>query len=376
MLKNKSRKFIILGLAIFIVNFSGVSIAHAESAVRINNEISVTENEDIPGDFYPAGVKINISGTVKDDLNAIGGQITINGSVGNDALLVAPKVDVHGTVGDDLRIVGYDVTIAEPVTGDVFVIGGDVAILSTASISGDLIIFGGNASIEGSVGGDVLGTISNLRVDAAVAGDLDITVNELTLGDKANIAGSVHYVSDKVATKALNSTVGGEMLRNDPIIPVNNVTLNSALFPVSVLIFSTLVWYLLSRKSLRLVVERAVVRSPRPIILGLIFIFFTPVAISILVASVIGSLVGLISFFAYLLIVLLSIVCLPATLGRVMMKIFNQPLQHLSLLSVVVGTVGVFLLLLLPIVGQIVLIMLLVINIGACVDLLIRPTLK
>lgn len=366
----------LLFIFVFVAGSFALPVAEAKSVVRISDDISITEGDVIEGDFYPAAYKINISGVVDNDINAIGSQITVNGEVGNDALLVAFKTDVHGTIGDDLRIVGYEVTIAEPVAGDVFVIGGIVNVLSTASIAGDLIIFGGQATVEGSVGGDLLGTIDNLRIDGSVAGDVDITVNQLTLGDKTAIEGSVRYVSSLLATQALNATVGGNMVRNDPIIPVKDVTLGSAVLPVLVLLFSTLVWYLVSRKSLNLVVERALTRSVRPVLIGTVALFMTPIAISILWVSIIGSIIGLVVLLGYVLFLLLSIVGLGAVLGQLLMKIFNQPVKHVSLLTLVVGVAGVVLLMLLPVLGIAILLGLMIVTFGAMIDLLIRPNLK
>lgn len=350
-----------------------VSVVDAQSVVRSGDTVSIAEDQVIEGDFYSAANIINVSGEVSEDALLVGGQVTVNGASGDDLLIVSGQTDIHGTVGDDLRIVAGEVTIAEPVMGDVFVAAGTVHILSTASIAGDLLMYAGQATVEGSVGGDVMGTVENLRIDAAVAGDVDVTVTQLTLGDRAAVNGSVRYVSHELAVLAPNHMVGGDVLRNDPVLPGTDMTVKAALIPVLVLLFSVLVWYLVSRRSLRTVVSRAVVRSPRPVLLGVVTLLVMPFVTAVLLFSVLGTMVGIISVLGYMLLVLLGMVAVPAILGQLLLKVFNQPNAQLSLLSLVVGVVGVSLLMLLPVLGQVLILALLLVAMGAMVDALIRP---
>ena len=350
--------------------------AAASSVIRTGEAISISEDQLIEGDFYSAAGKINVSGEVEQDVLAAAGQITINGSVGADATLFGGTVNVYGTIGDDLRVVSGEVTIAEPVMGDVMVIGGIVNILPTASIAGDLIILSGQAIVEGSVGGDILGRSEDLRLDGVVAGNVDVTTLTLTLGEKANIEGSVTYVSRTVATQALNSSVGGDMVRNDPILPANDVTITSALLPVLVLLFSVLAWFLVSRKTLILVTGRALQKSVRPFIIGFATLILAPFAIVILSASMIGLLVGMTLFFAYGLLIVSGVIGSAAVIGQLLMKLFNQPSSKISLVTILVGVVGVSALTLLPVVGPLVLLIFFILTLGSMVDVVLKPNKK
>lgn len=353
-----------------------VTVVEAETVVRSGEEVSIAEDQVIEGDFYSVAGKVNVSGSVEEDLTAVAGKITVNGSVGDNAFLLAGQTDIHGVIGDDLRIISGETTIAEPVMGDVLVLGGTVSILSTASVSGDVILYAGEATVEGSVGGDILGTVGNLRVDALVAGDMDVTVEHLTLGGRANVSGSVRYVSNELVVQSLNATVVGGMVRSDPVIPGSQPNVQAALIPVLILLFSVLTWYLASRKTLDLVVERALTRSPRALFLGILVMFFTPIIFILLLISVIGSLAGTVVAFAYLLLVTLSFVGMVAVSGQLLMFIFNQPAKQTTILSLIVGVVSVGLLMLLPVIGQIAVFILVLITLGAMADIIYRPTIE
>ncbi len=355
-----------------VLTIALTSVAQASTVVRTGEAVSLTEEQFVEGDLYAIAGKINISGSVSEDLVAAAGQIVVNGSVEDNAFLVALKTDIHGSVGDDLRIISGDATIAEPIMGDVLVIGGSVHILSTASVTGDVLLFVGEATIEGSVGGDVLGTVGTLRIDAPIAGDVDVTVDQLVLGDRANVTGSVRYVSEQLLTQSLSATVAGEMVRSDPVLPGSKPTIKAALVPLLILLFSVLVWYLVSRRSLALVVNRAVTKSFRPFLLGVAVIFFLPIAFTLLFVSMIGTLVSFALILGYLLLLILGAIAMSAVLGQFLLNVFNRPNQQLSLLSVVVGVVGIAFFMLMPIIGQVALLLLLIITFGSIVDLVIK----
>lgn len=372
-MKQHHFKSSILTLGLLVMLSIGATDAQASSVIRTGESVSVLGDQKIEGDFYSAAGKFNVSGEVEEDALVVAGQITINGSIGKDAALIGAGVDVYGTIGDDLRIIAGDATIAEPVMGDLLVIAGTVHLLSTASVAGDVILLAGQATIEGSVGGDIIGRAETLRIDGTVTGNVDVNAVTLTLGDKAAIEGSVSYVSRSVAVKSLNATVGGEMTRNDPIFEPADVSLRSTVLPVLVVLFSVLAWYLVSRKTLLQVTERALIKSPRPIVLGAGILLLAPFAIVMLSVSMIGIFVGAALFFGYGLLVVLGLVGLTAVLGRLLMKLFNKPNARLSLVTILVGVIAVSLLMLLPVIGMLLLMVLFILTMGAIVDLVLRP---
>ena len=371
-MKNTILAFVFLNLAFLTPVFE----VQAENVVRSGNEVSIADDQKIEGDFYSAAGKITISGEIAEDAVMAAGQITIKGLIGEDAFLAAGSVDVHGTVSDDLRIIAGEVTIADPVMGDLLIAASTVNILSTASISGDVILLADSVTIEGSVGGDVIGTISSLQIDGLVEGDVDVKVDYLTLGNRAEIAGSVSYVSSNLVTQALNASIAGDLVRDDPIIPVKDITLSQAITPLLVLLFASLAWYLVSRKTMSQMVKRATLLSPRPILIGLAAFIAVPLLALILALSVLGSLVSMTLMFAYLMLISLAIVGSSAVLGVLLMKVFNQPRSEVTLLALVVGAVGVGSLLLLPVLGQVILVIFFILTFGAMVDLLIRPNVQ
>jgi cytoskeletal protein CcmA (bactofilin family) len=358
--------------ALLVVFLGSVSFAFANTVVRTGDAVSLAADQLIEGDLYAAAGKVNISGEVIEDAVIAAGQVTLNGTVGENAFIVAGQTSIHGTVGDDLRIVSGEVTIANPVMGDLLVLGGSVHILSTASVTGDVLVYAGEVVIEGSVGGDVLGTVSTLRLDAPVAGNVDVTVEQFTLGDAATVTGSVQYVSEQLIIQSPNAVVSGGLVRNDPILLGAQSNIKTALVPLLIILFTVLTWYLVSRKTLNAVVERSLKKDLRPVLYGIASVILVPLVFSVLFVSMIGGLVGFVVLFGFLTLFLLSFVAGTAVLGQLLTNTFNQPVQGTSLLSLLAGIIALALLLLLPIIGQITIIVLTLITLGATIDLLLK----
>ena len=361
--------FIVIGA--IALAFSITTTAYASSVVRTGQTVSVAEDQSIEGDFYTAANIVNISGFVDGDLVAAGGRTTINGEIAGEVIAVGGSVDVHGSVGDDVRVVGAEVVIAEPVTGDVFVLGGTVTILSTASVGGDVLVFGGEVEIAGPVGGDVISHAGSVRIDSSIAGDLTVTTEELTLGSRANIEGTVAYTSANLLTRSQEAVVVGDVVRNDPVTESENSDTRSAVMFVLMMSFTVLVWFLLSRTTLNQIATRALSKNPRQLLIGSGVLFLAPIAAMILLVSMLGAYVGVTLLFVYILLLLLSIVAVVPVTGQLFLRIFNQPVTEVNLYSIGLGVSFVILLLFVPVLGQLVLLGLLIITLGAISDTLL-----
>lgn len=344
----------------------------AKSVVRSGERVSVAEDQQIDGNFYTAGTAVNHSGVVSGDLLAIAATLTMNGSVEDDAFIVAPAVDVHGTVGGDLRVIGGTVIIAEPVLGDVFIIGQSVEILSTASIAGDVVIFAGDVEINGTIEGNVLGQVDTLRIDSQITGSVDVTVNDFTIGDRANIVGTVEYTSQNQLVRAQNATLAGEVLRNDPVFEPAQVGIDSFVVPLLIILFSVALWYLLARRMLNRVVMRALSPSVRPIITGVVVLLLAPFAISMLLVSVLGLFAGAALLFAYLLFLILSVVAAAAVVGHLVLSTLKKGVNQVTLLTLAIGSALFSICFVVPVVGPILFLGFTVLTFGTLVDLLVR----
>ena len=346
--------------------------AEARTVVRSGDTVSIGQDQLIEGDLYTAANIINVSGEIKEDLLVAGAEVTINGRVGKDVLIFGGEVDVQGTVGDDLRILGGDIVIAQPVLGDVFVVGGDVEVLPTATITGDLTVVGGSIEVAGSVDGRVFGWVESLRIDNVVGGDVEVTTVSLTLGDKADVAGDIKYTSQNQLVRSQSANVAGEVLRTDPVVEERSSDLMSLLMPLLIILFSVALWYLLSRRVLGRVVERALEPGIKRVLIGTFVLLFGPLAVSIMMVSMLGMLAGIILLTTYILMITLAVIALPAVMAQFVYSIIDTNHRPVNLLTLLAGTLLVGICAVVPFIGPVLLVGFFVLTFGALIDLLVR----
>jgi hypothetical protein len=362
-------KYTFLIALAFLTSAGSVS---AETILRTGETVSINEDRVVVGDFYTLASITNISGRIEGDLIAASGRFTVNGEVVEDIFAIGGSVDVYGPVGDDVRVVGSEVVIAEPVAGNVFVLGNNVSILSTASIGGDLLVYGRDVEISGSVDGDVLGGFGSLRIDAAVGGDVNVTTDQLTLGENADITGTLSYKSANLVERSPNAIVTGEIIRTDRVAEETTRDLMERYVSmVLVLAFAILTWYLVSRRTLKTSVDRATVYSPTAALFGFAFLIITPLVAGVLLTSLLGSLVAIFLLLMYALLGLLALVMTPAVIGHLVRKVSTQTSGPLSLATIMIGLLVTALLPVIPLVGPAVIAAVFIVSIGALVDALV-----
>ncbi|HMO78339.1 MAG TPA: hypothetical protein PKA42_01780 [Candidatus Paceibacterota bacterium] len=350
---------IILSLLLLIVPFN----TEASSVLRMGESATFAVDQMVEGDLYWAANTVVISGEVTDDLLLLGGEVTVNGKVGADLLALGGRVDVHGFIGDDARIVAGEVVIAGEIQGDLVVVASNLKVLSTAKISGDLMFFGDTADISGEIGKSVLGTSNTIRIDSIILGDVQVKTNTITLGERTNINGNLSYTSVKEVNRAAGAVVGGKVVQNQPNMINGSVMAKDIVIPFLVILFAALIWYLLFSRFLFKVSNQINNHFLRTTLIGFGIFFLVPIAAVILLLSTLGSILGIILILAYFALLLMSLVISGTMAGAYALKLANKPVT-ISLLLILFGTAGYYLLLYVPIIGAILMIIISLATLG------------
>ncbi len=359
----------ILLLAVFISLTIPYS-AFASTIVRSGDTVSVSEDQVVEGDFYAVGGTVAISGKVVEDLMIIGGNVTVNGEVGADMAIVGGTVDVHGTIVDDLRVVGGTVVIAGDVAGNLVVVASDLKILSTATIGGDLLFFGGSADISGTIDNDILGTSEKMRIDGKVGGGVDVKTGGLVLGDRADIVNNVSYNSTHELTRAQDAKVKGKVLYTDTV-PIPQKSGRNAAITLLVFLFSTLVVYLFLKPFTLKIVESAQTQSLRHFGIGFGIIFLMPITGVILLISTLGTPLGIMLLSFYVVLLCLALALVGMVTGSYVMRLTKYS-SVVSVLTAVVGVIIINLLFYVPIIGPLVLTGLVILTLGIITERIIH----
>lgn len=369
-----TRQLIGYGYLIALALAVGVSATpfsvEAGTVLRAGETVAVTAEQAVSGDFYGAGGRVDLSGTVAGDALIAGGQVRHHGTTSADLHIAGGQVSQLGNVGDDLRILGGEVTVDGTIGGDLVVLGGEVSIFSSAEIGGDLLVLGGSVDVRGNIAGNVLGFSESLRINGVVGGTVDVNTGALTLGDRARVSGDVQYQSLRELSRAQNAEVGGTISRTEPPVP-SGVDSRYLIIPLLVLLFAALSAFLLLREKLQATVLHVTTYPLRAALLGFAVILLIPIASVILLASVLGSLLGFVLALSYLLLMVGGLIVAGAVLGSFIARLLGFATEPTAL-TVTLGTILCYALFLVPIVGPLIAMIVLALTIGSMAELLIR----
>lgn len=352
---------IVLLLCLFVLPLESI---HAETIVRTGDAVSVAANQTVEGNYYGVGGTVSLSGSITGDAILAGGNVTINGTVAEDVFALGGTINVSASTTDDVRIIGGDVTIAGPVGGSLIIVGGRVTVLSSATIAGDVLVYGGDVTIDGTIQGSILGTIERLRVNGQVGGGVTVTTAYLTLGEQAQIKGDVAYTSDNELNRAAGTTVVGSIVKNAVAGDVNQKTaFRTEVITFLISLFATLSLYLLARKRVDALAAESTKRYSFKLLIGFAVLFLVPIAVVILLVSVLGIFVGLIGLFAFCALFLLTLPLMSIVLGAIVLKFVNKQ-NKITVPWIIVGAILIHAALLVPVLGFVLVSLLFLVTLG------------
>jgi hypothetical protein len=362
-----------VAILLFVMAGALPSAALAETVLRTGSDISVNADQIIDGNYYVSVWfgDTSMSGTVERDMIAIGNSVTVNGEVKEDLHILGGVAHVHGPVGGDVRVIGADVIIGDTVGGDVVVIGGTLSILSTATIGGDVFFFGATGELSGVVTGSVYGSTEQFTINGEVQKAVDIAAPAgLRLTDRAVVAGDVRYSSLVPLQRNPGAAIGGSVVENSTPQTERDVT-KTALTGYLVILFTTLSLYLIFRREVELVAARTEGSRALSGLIGLGVVIVLPMLSVILILTVLGSIFGVMSLLVTTLLIIAGVALTPITLGALIGRhLFSE--KKLSQLSIIVGVFSLFLLVLIPVIGPVLVFLLVLVTIGELTKALYR----
>ena len=322
----------------------------AETVVRTGDSISIAVGQIVENNLYAAAGSVSLSGEVEKDAYILAGSVTTNGPIGADLTTVGGTIQTHASIGEDLRVVGGDVIVANDVGGDVFVIGGHLQILSSATVAGNVYFYGGEAEIEGVIEGNVMGQADVFFINNSVAGT-DLSARRVVLGDQANIQGNLQYESVYDLERSVEATVEGEVLPSRVEEVEDQTTMIPLIFLLSWLFASLSVLLFFRSKVEELLFE--IKNNPvRAGVLGIVAIIIAPVLSIILIATLLGSWIGIGLLLLGILLILGSLVLLPLMLGGYLLSFYRKRLR-IDIWAALVGMLAIVIFGFIPLIGAI-----------------------
>lgn len=180
----RRRRTPILMLLLVIACIGVVGRVEASDGMR-GDKCVVAEGEVIVEDFYFFCRILDVRGTIDGDLIGAAMQITIHdtGVVTGDLWVGGGKLSVAGTVGDDIHFGGLTLGVEDGAKfpnnrTDVFSVALNTEVKDEAILPGDLLVYGYQVRVNGTIGGDIDFGGEALIINGAVAGRVDAEVGD------------------------------------------------------------------------------------------------------------------------------------------------------------------------------------------------------
>ena len=304
---------------------------------KMEQAVHVGSDEIIEGTFIKAANVVDISGAVNGDVVVAGNSINISGPVAGDVIAAGNTIKISGDVGGSVRVVGSSVDISSFVEKNVWAVGGTVALADSSKVGWDVFAGGGSVEIKGSVGRSVWAGAGTLVIANEVGKDVMAlleTEGQLFLYPQAEVSGNLTYqaAADDQLVVQEGAQVFGETSRKNLIAP-SEAELDKSFGAFFVFLkitsfFSLLVIglvFVLLVPKLTLHVQEVMVKKPWVSLgWGFVFLVVVPVAVFLLMITVIGIPLALIMIPLYFIAIYVSQIFAGLAIGLLIFDHLNK----------------------------------------------------
>ncbi|MFC4872467.1 hypothetical protein [Negadavirga shengliensis] len=379
---------IVTSFVLAIIVFSFVSVSD-----QMKSGDRVVIGEKVHHDLYIAGGTVTINAPVEGDLIVAGGTITVSDSIAQDILAAGGTIVVDGFVGDDIRCAGGTVVFSGEILGDLIVAGGNVHLEKMAVINGNLVVTGGEITVDGRIKGDIKsaggaftlnGRVENnlearggkLTLNGSVQGKSLLVGNVIELGPDMIFEGDVVYWNKKGELDFKNTLTSGQ-----PVFDSSYALENKHWYFLGFASILLVVWYLGTAFLMIFVIQylfggifkkaavTAVDTTMKSLGWGVLFIVGVPILVVLSIATIIGLPIGVITLLAYLTLLLFSTVMVALLAANAINNIYYQSAWGKTRIILTAFLIFIILKLvsLIPFIGQLVMLLLICLTLGALI---------
>ncbi|MFH1127364.1 MAG: hypothetical protein ABIG84_05900 [archaeon] len=307
--------------------------------VRGGDKFVLLKGEVIDDDLIVMASDITIDGRIKGDLIAAGGNIFVNGDVEGDVIIAGGSVDIKGRVMDDAILASGSIDITGDVSDNLMSASGSFKMGDEGSVGRDAFLATGAADVMGHIGRNLDVRASNVVIGGNIAGNVSIDTGDNQAAPRimptARVGGDVNYVSLNDIVIDEGSSVSGSV--NKTLPPATRVKTDFQRFNDSVAGFLSIfiVGFILVR--LFPIHTRTVCNTLRGSALssglwGIVGLIVVPFFAILLMISIIGLPLALISLVLYLVMIYVSKIYVSVFFGKYLLRMGGSKSDSLVLM--------------------------------------------
>jgi len=307
-------------LSLIFVTIVGTAIAPQAAGAREHRE---TITRRLGDDLFMAGADVRMAEAIAGDAILAGGRIATSGTVRGDQVAGGGQLELGANVDGGLYVAGGRVRLNSRVARNARIAGGNVEIGPEAEVQGGLTIGGGQVNVNGRVGKYLQVGAGSAHIDGHIGGDVDVASGELDVGPSAIIDGVLNYYGPQPASVAAGAQIKGGMhyeehkdwARGGRTAMLRGFGVGAWLWLIGWMIVGGVVLALWPSFA-RSVTDIALRRPWMALLIGFVVLVCTPVAVVLLMISLIGIPLALLGICLYLVLLPLGYLASAAALGE------------------------------------------------------------
>lgn len=348
--------------------------------IKSSDFIYVAKDEVVEGNLYFGSKSITIEGEVLGDVIGISPNVQVNGHVTGDLITISQNIQINGQIDGNVRALATLTSISGNVNKNINLAGESLILENSSTVGQDVLITLGNTELKGKVKGNVHGMSRNFLLLGSVDKNVDILldkvkrkkyVSTLKISETAEIGGTLSYKSGPEAIIETEN-IKGEILKKDPEISRQQKFNFSSLFYslLSLFILSIILRALFKeqlKKIKRTIIEKNIKLSG----FGSLLLFATPIIILLLIISIIGLPIAIITLIIWSLILYLSKIAVAMALGDYIFRKLKKQKIH-AYIRVLIGLIIVCVAVRIPYIGWIFSLLIAVLGMGTFYELILN----
>lgn len=336
--------------------------------VRAGQSVDVFADEVIDDDLIAFGRQVNIKGKVNGDVFAFAQVVFVNGEISGSIFGAGSSADITVKNAKTVWAAGGNIHISGPIKNNALVFGGSLFIDKNAKINKDLIAFGGQFDMAGEVTGRISGGVGNFIMNGK-SGDVDIQAEKIQVTSQAEIGGDFIIRGKNAPVIAEGAKIIGEtkfIKSEKETKPVCVFSFIKIIMLIAAIVVGLVIIALSARHTRRIM--EMLTRAPwKSLGFGFLSVIVIPIAVVILLITLIGFPIALWGSFVYLVLLYLSSIFVGLVVGEQIIRLFKKEGEISLYLSLIVGMLVLFFLGLVPVLGFIVKIVVLLFGVGMIV---------
>jgi cytoskeletal protein CcmA (bactofilin family) len=316
-------------LAVMFASMGLLLLAPARTAafqVNIDTQIDgeksleVKKDQVLKQDLYFFGPQLRVDGTVDGDVYSFAQRTEISGHVTGDVICFTRSAHITGQVDGNVRVMANNITISGTVERNVTTMDDDVNVDSSAKIGHNLTAMGQLLTLDGKVGRDVLTMFDEANISGDIGGNLKAKGKTLTISSGAQIDGTSKFEGEKPASVASSAKLASpieftqEQRHESRTSHGVGYYIWRVVWAGAWILFGLVLISLMPRFAAETI--ESAERYGASLGLGVLVFFGASIAALIACITIVGLLVGISTFFLWIVSLFSSYVVAGAVVGR------------------------------------------------------------